>query len=280
MLDFLCEKIKKVLKKYDIKKIYELRIRQNLLYVNYNGEYVLEKVTIEKQDLFNMLNEICQHSVYAYSDSIREGFVSGKCGERVGISGTFSYEKGQIVSVKDVTSFCVRVPHEVLGCSEKVFSLCKGHSFLIASAPGLGKTTILRDVARLISDKLYKNVVVIDEKFELSDDFGIFNLGNFTDIMRGIKKTDGLKLAIKNLKPDYLILDEIYSVEECDGLNYALSCGVKIVCSIHAQSIKDLKVKTVFKKCLENKLFDYYVFLGGSIGNVQRVLNGEGEIIV
>ena len=280
MLDFLSEKIKKIILEIGCDNIYELRIRKDKnICVNKSGKYIeIPNTKTSQKDLESFFVSACSFSVYAHQKSINNGFITTENGERIGLCGEYIYEKGQIVSFKNITSMVVRIPHQIINASRFIQPLLDNclKNLLIISPPGMGKTTILRDLALYCSDKLCKNIIVIDEKYELYSKNHAFNLGKFTDVLTGISKKDGLRFAVKNLKPDLIILDELSCKEEINGVTEAISSGVKVICSAHGEDLCDLKKEKVFDSVFINAIFDCYIILE-NIGKIKKIYKANGN---
>lgn len=280
MLAFLCDKLLKQLKKYNFKYIYEIRIRENKpISINYEGKFIEIDCVLDKHEIKNVFFKACNHSIYTYEKTIKNGYITTKNGYRIGICGEFIYNNGLIETIINISSLTIRISHEILGCSKIITNKIKilNDNVIIISPPGVGKTTILRDLAREISDKYEKNVVIIDEKFELSCD-NSFNLGKKTDILRGINKVEGINFAIKNLRPDYIILDELSTNQEYLGIISAISCGINLICSLHANNYEDLKRKFIYNAFQKYNVFNYYVFLE-KVGEIKYIYNNLGDKI-
>lgn len=282
MLDFLPETIKNIVNKKGINNVYEIRIRKNCkISLNVNGTFTDCKYIARENDISQIINSVCQFSLYSFSENVKNGYITAKNGERIGFGGQFVYDKNGIVTIKNVSSLCVRIPHAVLNCGEKIIELFISgvKNVLILSPPGMGKTTLLRNIACIISDKFNKNVVMIDEKTELSGYFSHKEYGSHTDVLSNVKKSDGIFFAIKNMRPDVIVTDEISDFDDYLAIYDAVFCGVKVICSIHSETFSDFAKKRIGKTYLKNEVFDYYVEIGKSVGKVKNIYSHKGEKI-
>ena len=281
MLEFLPDNVKSALAYVNRTNVYEIRLRANRpITANYLGKYVFlgergiteraEKAIIcNKEDIEDCLFRAGKYSVYAVEEQIRKGFLTAEHGERIGIAGEYVFERGQPLTIRNVTSLCVRVPHEVVGCAEEIYQRCmcdKIKNLLIASKPGMGKTTILRDFGRIISEKTRKNVLICDERGEIS----LGDTGNACDVLKFADKATAFDLGIRTMRPDVIITDEL-SETDCTAIKKAIYAGVIVLASVHLHDISSLQAPLF-------GLFDRYVFLDGEeIGKIKCVYNEKGE---
>ncbi len=272
MFDYLPDYVNTIINSYDVSKITEIRLRVGKpLTIQIDGSYFdvskpgLPKISIS--DINSTLARAMKHSVYAYSDTIKRGYIYGKKGERIGLAGTCVYDGDELRNFKDIQGLCVRIPHEIIGCADFLFEKCFScglKSLLIISPPGCGKTTVLRDSARLISDKFKQNVLVIDEKNELAAG-GKFNLGKFTDVLSSCKKEFGFYSGVLNLCPNVIITDELFTDADISAAKKAALSGVKVLASAHGSCVDELKQKDCFKSLLSSGVFDYAVILNSDV---------------
>ena len=183
MLEFLTDNLRQALLNVNMNSVYELRVRASKpVVVNYGGEYTFlgakgitphigSALIASYSDIETIIYRASEYSVYTVNDRLRRGFLTGAGGERIGLAGSFVYENGNTFTIKEVTSLNIRVPHEVRGCGEVIYRTCfrkELKSALILSPPGRGKTTILRDLTRLISAHRFLNVLINDERNEIA----------------------------------------------------------------------------------------------------------------
>jgi len=219
----------------------EIRIRDNkkILIKTLNGE--INTGIIANQELIkNIINNAANFSLYAYEEELARGFLFYGKGVRVGVGGIGAFSNERFIGYKKFTSLCIRIPHEVKGCSKSLGFLYKDfQSTVIISPPACGKTTLIRDLARELA-KTY-DIFVIDERYELAGGDMSLNLGERSDIVQGVPKKICLENAIRSLSPQIIVCDEIFGDEEA-AVKAAFS-GAKILASVHGESFHDVKLR-------------------------------------
>lgn len=280
MLEFLPQRIKNAISNVNLNGLFELRLRaEKPVTMNFEGKYVFlgdsGRTNCEDKALIITLEEIADsiykagnYSVYSVEEQLKQGFITAKDGVRLGLAGEYVFEKGQPISLRNVTSLCIRIPHEIYGSGDKIYHSCMSdriHSVLISSPPGLGKTTILRDLSRIVSQKTRLNVLLCDERGEIS----IGNIGKTCDVIKYADKKTAFETGIRAMRPDVIITDEL-SEADCAYLQKAVYAGIKIFASAHFSAME--YVKPPFYG-----LFERYVFLKDEIGNVSRIYDAEGK---
>lgn len=247
-------------------KLCELRIRANkpitanIGYDYFSLKYRNEPIILCIDEIFAIVLRACDNSVYAYNDSIKQGYIT-KFGIRIGLAGRCVKEFEQVVTMRDFTSLCIRFPHQVIGCANELFDLIYADgrikSILLVSPPGCGKTTALRDLVRITSEKTKKNILMIDEKCELYSDG--FNVGDTTDVIQCCDKKFGLFIAVKNLSPEVVATDELTALSDAEGVLFAGKSGVCVFATVHGSSVSDIVCKEYLKPAIKEKCFDYLV---------------------
>lgn len=231
---------------------------------------------VKRSDIVDSFNNICNYSVYSHQNEIVNGFVTMNGGHRVGLSGTAVLADGKIKNVRDISSINIRIAREYIGCSKaldkKIGSIENG-GVLLCGAPCSGKTTVLRDYARLISVERYLNVALIDERGELASTCsGTFqNDVGLCDVYDGYKKSDAMLHAIRSMAPDVIVCDEIGGDEDVRSIEQAVNCGVVIVASVHASNLDELRRKQNIMKLFKLSAFSKVVLLSNK--------NAPGEIV-
>lgn len=238
---------------------------ESVYFLKNSGEAVRyfspDNTEVSREDITEIFLRLCGYSVYSHTDEIRNGFVSADRALRIGIGGTAVLDKGEIKTVRDVTSLCVRIPREKPGCSDELkrAGINLGGGVLLAGAPSSGKTTLLRDLARYIGTAGHR-AVVLDERFELLADG--FDLGACTDVLQGYPKREGFSHAIRCLSPEYILCDEL-GENDLEALKAASFAGVSLIASVHAGSAHELKHRPICREILESGVFQTVVLLKG-----------------
>ncbi len=281
MLEFLPPRIKEAVMHLNLQYLYEIRLRAGKpTRVNYQGEYRYLSgfgVTDRKdkglkctaEDIADSVYAAGKYSVYSVEEQIKQGFLTAEGGVRIGLAGEYVFEKGQPLALRNFTSLCVRIPHEIKGCAQKIYDVCmsdKVKNLLVASSPGIGKTTILRDLGRMLSLKTAKNILICDERGELA----LGEFGETCDVVKYADKDTAFIAGIRALRPDIIITDEI-GEKDCFALEKAVIAGVKVIAAAHLSEFYNLSPK--FKD-----IFDDIVILNEkTIGEIKEIYRKNGD---
>lgn len=232
-----------------------------------------------RQDCLTLLELLTNHSMYTHEEELRRGYITVAGGHRVGLAGRTVLDQGDVKQIRDVSSFNIRIAREVLGVGRQVLphlydpNRQSVHHTLVISPPQQGKTTLIRDLARLISrgdwgesgmNASGKKVGIVDERSELAACLkGVprFDLGPRTDVMDGCPKAEGMMMMIRSLSPEVLIVDEIGRPEDAAAIHEAVHTGIRIVATAHGADYEDVRMRPVLKQLLEEGVFTRYVIL-------------------
>lgn len=260
-----------------INEIQEIRIRANRpILLKLRETDILLQYNISQTEILQILERLCENSIYAYKNQICEGFITVKGGHRVGLTGSCVIENGKITNIKYISSLNFRIAREVFNCSTKVLNEIIDienktiYNTIIASPPGKGKTTILRDIIRILSNGINeinfngKICGVVDERGEIAAMYkGVpqNDIGIRTDIVENIDKNRGIHILIRTMSPEIIACDEIGSYEDIEAIQYALYSGVKGIFTMHAKNIDDVKNNRYVYNLIENGGIQKVVFL-------------------
>ena len=243
-------------------EIEEVRLRaDNAVCFTVGGRNVPSGIRLTAGDVSSVLDCLCRGSLYAYEQEIRQGYLSLPDGIRVGVAGDAAAEGGRLLGVRHVTSLCIRLPHPHPGVGYGVARLLRERiesgspaGVLIYGAPGVGKTTLLRSAASLLSSPPRAlRTVLVDTRRELGTGHG--GNGCCLDVLSGYPRALGVEIAVRTLNAQVIVCDEVGSAEDADALIAAHRGGVPLLCSAHAGDMRELWSRPGLRAMLEAGLF-------------------------
>ena len=260
-----------------IGRIEEIRLRRDRrASLVVSGKNHMLATVLEGSELSSTLTGMCQGSLYAFSETINQGYISLPHGIRVGVCGRATSEGGRIIGVREISSLSIRIPCRVIDAGDEICSLIDSFDrtcgVLIYAPPGVGKTTLLRSVAKKLSSGAEpRRTVVIDTRGELS----FSNEGDdlCLDVLSGYPRRDGVEIATRCLNAEVIICDEVGDYEEAMAIVASHNCGVPLIASAHASSVEGLLSRSGIRLLHEAGIFGAYVGIarGGRGGFIYRI---------
>lgn len=247
---------------------------------------------VSPKEIESLFLLICEHSVYAFQNEIAKGFITLKGGHRAGICGTVVYEGEKIVAIKDISSVNIRFSRQIKGCAQKVFPHLRRNNHdiyntLILSPPRLGKTTLLRDLCRLISQGVPSEkfnglrTAIVDERSEIAAIYrGIpqNDLGPRADVMDGCRKSEGIEIMLRGMAPQVIIVDELGGTQDAEAVRRAWNAGVRLIATAHSYGVEDLKCRLGVGKLIGIGGFERILLLGTDKGKRWiKVMDANGN---
>lgn len=288
IIEYFPDKLRNILaEKLKTEGLEEIRVRNGKpIILKFNNKEEVIKYAICSQEILEILQLICENSIYSYQKNISTGFITLHGGHRVGIVGSCVIENDKVININYINSFNFRIARQVIGCADGILEHIldlKNNSILnslIVSPPGYGKTTILKDVTRQISNgienKNFKgiDVGIVDERSEIASMYkGIpqNDLGIRTDILENVSKSTGMKMLVRSMAPKVIIADEIGSFEDLEAINYVLASGCKGIFTAHGANFEDISLNPVLKNLLDTHAFEKIIFLSPERGKFNKI---------
>lgn len=243
---------------------------------------------VTAQDILATVTLMSGYSIYAYGEELKSGYITLQGGHRVGICGKTIVEKGVVQTIKNISALNIRVSHELFGCADKAVKyIINGRSIrhtLIVSPPRCGKTTLLRDLVRQISDGIKSSgfeglsVGVVDERSEIAGSYmgtAQNDVGIRTDVLDCCPKSEGMIMLIRSMSPEVIAVDEIGKKEDIYAIEEIINAGIKLICTVHGDNITDIINKPELDNLLKKKIFERIIILSykNGPGTIDSILD-------
>ena len=282
----LPRRIREKIAEKDLENVQEIRLRcgQQVL-LKEEGKIRLLEERVSAVEIRETVSLLSAYSLYAFEEELKQGYLTIEGGHRIGFCGKTVMEDGKIRTLKQINALNIRIAREQKGWGERILpELMEDERFyhtLIVSPPGCGKTTLLRDVVRCLSERLLM-VGVVDERGEIAplrDGMPQMDVGKCTDVLEGCPKAKGMVLLLRSMSPDIIAVDELGRQEDIEAVYEVLHCGVKLIATAHGYDFDDIQKR--LQPLLEEKVFERYVFLSNrnGTGTLEMTLDQEGGMI-
>ena len=257
--------------------IQEIRIRTNKpIALKIDNSNRILKHRVSQEEVLRIFERICEGSIYSYKKQICEGFITVKGGHRIGITGNVAMENNEVININYISSLNFRIARQKLECSNELLKYVINmetnniYNTLIVSPPGCGKTTILRDTIRKLSNGIKeinfkgRTIGVVDERGEIAAMYkGIpqNDVGIRPDIIDNISKDKGMHMLVRSMSPEIIACDEIGSLEDIEAINYAICSGVKGIFTAHGANIEEINLNNEIGELLKENILERIIFL-------------------
>lgn len=252
----LAEAVSEAAEESDACPVHEIHMRVgSALCLTCDGANRMLAPVVTPEEMDYTVDKLCSSSIHAHEDTICEGYICVEGGYRVGVCGSAVHTAGKIEGIRDIKSLNIRIPRDVYGVGGRLLEKIRVNQFrlsvLIYSCPGVGKTTLLKNLALMLAKEDKKRISVIDTRRELVslDEAGI-------DLFIGYPKGKGIEIAVRTMNPEYILCDEIGNAEEAEAILSVQNVGVPFIATAHAGSAVELWHKPNIRRLLESGIFD------------------------
>ncbi|MFW6287121.1 MAG: stage III sporulation protein AA [bacterium] len=279
-----------------------LRINQYLQVISKNGEYFIknknnQNYIVKKEDLERSFLILSQNSYYAMERQIAEGFITIPGGHRVGFTGQAVIVDGKIKSLKNINFINYRISHEIIGLASNIIDAVykqdeeRIYNTMLIGPPLCGKTSLLRDLIRLISDGdsktslKGKKIALVDERSEIAGAYNAIpqnNIGSRTDLLDNCPKAEGIMLLIRSMSPEIIAVDEIGSEDDVLAIQEAINAGVNLLTTVHGKDLETIMLRPSIRELINMKVFERFIILSNKkgIGTIEKIVDSNAREVV
>ncbi|MDN3016557.1 stage III sporulation protein AA [Paenibacillus sp. BSR1-1] len=270
----------------------EIRIRiDRPIEITMKGTPKFLSYIIQPDDAFHLMNKISQFSIYTLEEELKRGYITVSGGHRIGLAGKVILEDEKVKAIRDIASFNIRIAREKIGIADPMIPYLFNGSWkhtMIIGPPQTGKTTLLRDIARIISagDRVKgiesNKVGIVDERSEIA---GCVNgvpqltFGHRVDVLDACPKAEGMMMMIRSMSPEVLVVDEIGRKEDAEAIQEAVHAGIKLIMTTHGTSLEEIRSRPSLREILDQKIFERFVVLSrkSGPGTITQILDETGK---